>query len=73
MASLADKAAALGATFSSALGSVGYFFNSFGQDLGSFLSNFSLGTFGAGGQLGGRSTVWRASSLDNRASKRGLH
>ena len=53
MASLADKAAALGATFSSALGSVGYFFNSFGQDLGSFLGNFSLGTFGAGGQLGG--------------------
>jgi hypothetical protein len=53
VASLADKAAALGATFSSALGSVGYFFNSFGQDLGSFLSNFSLGTFGAGGQLGG--------------------
>jgi len=53
VASLADKAAALGATFSSALGSVGYFFNSFGQDLGSFLGNFSLGTFGAGGQLGG--------------------
>jgi hypothetical protein len=51
VASLADKAAALGATFSSALGSVGYFFNSFGQDLGSFLRNFSLG--GDAGKLGG--------------------
>ena len=51
MASLADKAAALGAMFSSALGSVSYFFNSFGQDLGSFLRNFSLG--GDAGKLGG--------------------
>ena len=51
MGSFADKAAALGAMFSSALGSVSYFLNSFGQDLGSFLRNFSLG--GDAGKLGG--------------------